>query len=39
MPTLLVGDRVFVNKFIYRFAEPERGDVVVFESVNGGRRT
>jgi signal peptidase I len=36
VPTLLVGDRVFVNKFIYRFAEPERGDVVVFESVNGG---
>jgi signal peptidase I len=36
VPTLLVGDRVFVNKFIYRFTEPERGDVVVFESVNGG---
>jgi signal peptidase I len=36
VPTLLVGDRVFVNKFIYRFAESERGDVVVFESVNGG---
>jgi signal peptidase I len=37
VPTLLVGDRVFVNKFIYRFAEPERGDIVVFESVNGGQ--
>src|SRR5918994_5545458 len=36
VPTLLVGDRVFVNKFIYRFTEPERGDIVVFESVNGG---
>src|ERR671912_189513 len=36
VPTLLVGDRVFVNKFIYRLTEPERGDVVVFESVNGG---
>ena len=24
VPTLEVGDRVFVNKFIYRFAEPER---------------
>src|ERR671917_915175 len=36
VPTLLVGDRVFVNKFIYRFTEPEKGDVVVFESVNGG---
>ena len=33
IPTLLVGDRVLVNKFIYRFEEPERGDVVVFESV------
>ena len=37
VPTLQVGDRVFVNKFIYRFAEPERGDIVVFESVNGGQ--
>ncbi len=31
-PTLEVGDRIFVNKFVYRFSEPERGDVVVFES-------
>jgi signal peptidase I len=36
VPTLRVGDRVLVNKFIYRFTEPERGDVVVFESVEGG---
>jgi signal peptidase I len=36
VPTLEVGDRVFVNKFIYRFSEPERGDIIVFESVNGG---
>jgi signal peptidase I len=35
-PTLRVGDRVLVNKFIYRFEEPERGDIVVFESVEGG---
>ena len=33
IPTLEIGDRVLVNKFIYRFEEPERGDVVVFESV------
>ena len=33
IPTLEVGDRVLVNKFIYRFEDPERGDVVVFESV------
>jgi signal peptidase I len=33
VPTLLVGDRVLVNKFIYRFKGPERGEIVVFESV------
>jgi signal peptidase I len=37
VPTLRVGDRVLVNKFIYRFTEPERGDIVVFKSVEGGR--
>ncbi len=31
VPTLEVGDRVLVNKFIYRFTEPDRGDIVVFE--------
>jgi signal peptidase I len=36
VPTLEVGDRVFVNKFVYRFAGPERGDVVVFKSVEDG---
>ena len=36
VPTLEVGDRVFVNKFIYDFTEPERGDVIVFGSVEGG---
>lgn len=30
-PTLLVGDRVLVEKVSYRFGEPGRGDVVVFE--------
>lgn len=30
--TLLVGDRLIVNKFTYRFQEPQRGDVVVFEA-------
>ncbi|WP_119070243.1 signal peptidase I [Rubrobacter indicoceani] len=33
VPTLQVGDRVLVNKFIYRFKEPERGDILVFKSV------
>lgn len=33
IPTLEINDRVLVNKFIYRFTEPDRGDIVVFESV------
>ena len=35
VPTLRVGDRVLVNKFIYRFTEPKRGDIIVFKSVEG----
>ena len=47
-PTLLIGDHVFVNKFVYgpklpfvdwRFPglrEPERGEVVVFQFARGG---
>ncbi len=35
VPTLQVGDRVLANKFIYRFEEPERGDIIVFQSVEG----
>jgi len=31
IPTLLVGDYILVNKFIYRFKEPLRGDVIVFK--------
>ncbi len=34
IPTLQINDRVLVNKFIYRFTEPSRGDIVVFESVD-----
>lgn len=34
IPTLEIGDRVLVNKFIYRFTEPKRGDIVVFQSVD-----
>lgn len=36
VPTLRVGDRVLVNKFIYRFSDPARGDIIVFQSVEGG---
>ena len=34
VPTLEVGDRILANKFIYHFTEPERGDIVVFDSVD-----
>ena len=36
VPTLEVGDRVLVNKFIYRFSDPQRGDIIVFRSVAEG---
>jgi signal peptidase I len=36
VPTLQVGDRFMANKFIYRFTEPKRGDIIVFRSVEGG---
>ena len=29
-PTLMENDRILVNKFIFRFKEPQRGDVIVF---------
>lgn len=31
LPTLKDGERLFINKFIYRFKGPERGDIIVFE--------
>jgi signal peptidase I len=30
-PTLRVGDRVLVNKVVYRLHPPRRGDIIVFE--------
>lgn len=33
--TLEEGDRVLVNKLSYRFGDPERGDVIVFERPPG----
>ena len=29
-PTLLINDRLIIEKLSYRFSEPERGDVIVF---------
>ncbi len=34
-PTLAVGDRVIVLKFIYRFREPRRGEIIVFTGRTG----
>jgi signal peptidase I len=32
IPTLQPGDRILVNKFIYRLNEPKRGDIIVFNA-------
>lgn len=29
-PTLLIGDRVLVNKVVYKLRDPQRGEIVVF---------
>ena len=29
-PTLLEGDRILVSKIVYRFRQPQRGEIVVF---------
>lgn len=30
-PTLKPGDRIIVNKLIYRYSQPKRGDIMVFK--------
>jgi len=35
--TLLEGDRVMVNKLAYRFGDPSRGHIVVFDNPQDGR--
>lgn len=35
LPTIELQDRVIANKFIYRFSEPERGDIVVLDDPTG----
>jgi signal peptidase I len=34
-PTLDVGQRVLVNRFLYRFSDPDIGDIVVFHPPDG----
>jgi len=31
VPTLLVGDQILVDKLVYKFREPKRGDIIVFK--------
>lgn len=31
IPTLQIGDKLFVNKYVYRFENPKRGDIIVFK--------
>ncbi len=35
--TLRHGERLFINKFIYRFQSPERGDIIVLEPQGDSR--
>lgn len=37
-PTLIEGDRILVNKFLYRFREPARGDIIVFRYPENPKR-
>jgi signal peptidase I len=34
-PTLMIGDRVLVNKVVYHFHPPRRGDIIVFQDPHG----
>ena len=38
-PTLIEGDRILVNKFIYRFHPPQRGDIIVFRYPEDPKRS
>ena len=35
-PTISVGDRFFINRAVYKFSSPKRGDVIVFKP-NGNK--
>lgn len=36
IPTIEIGERVLANKFIYRFQDPQPGDIVVLDDPFGG---
>lgn len=31
-PTLAIGEKFFVNRFVYRVSDPKRGDIIVFRT-------
>ena len=35
LPTIQLKDQVLANKFVYRFEQPKRGDIVVFDDPTG----
>ncbi|WP_106768944.1 signal peptidase I [Paenibacillus faecalis] len=35
-PTLEASERLFINKLVYRFSEPDRGDVIVLKDPSTG---
>jgi signal peptidase I len=37
-PTLIEGDRILVNKFLYRFRLPQRGEIIVFRYPDDPKR-
>jgi signal peptidase I len=37
-PTLVEGDRILVNKFLYRFRQPRSGEIIVFRYPDNTRR-
>ena len=37
--TLIEGDRILVNKFLYRFRPPQRGDIIVFRLPDDPKRS
>ncbi|TYP51585.1 signal peptidase I Serine peptidase MEROPS family S26A [Thermosediminibacter litoriperuensis] len=39
IPTINIGDRILVNKYIYRFEPLKRGDIVVFKYPDDPRQT
>ena len=37
-PTLIEGDRILVNKLVYRLREPQRGEIIVFKYPDDTKR-